>query len=361
MADDFLSLRWLWRRDRDLPVNRLDGKIDPARIAGPAAAVSYVLTWDGGRAVWQPGADGDHAGTGSPSVQVGGGADASGAASTSIGPNSEASASHATALGFSAIADGVDRATAIGAMAQASGDRSTALGEGAYTPAANSTAVGQAASASGARSIALGNYAASTVDDRAVVAANDLEVKRSSGTGVTSLRLYDSASTVHVVGVSSTGITYDGADIGSGGGGGGGSGARVARSTVATLSHNVDTAVPWDTEIFDDGGFWTSSSDRRLTIPTGLGGIYILTASCWFDANGTGIRQVRFRQNGSTILGWQRIPGSSSAAVVPTASVVCQAVAGDYFELMIYQDSGGALNAGGNVLSLNAGIVRIGA
>ena len=33
-------------------MNRLDGRLDPARIGGTGAAATYVLTWDGARAGW---------------------------------------------------------------------------------------------------------------------------------------------------------------------------------------------------------------------------------------------------------------------------------------------------------------------
>lgn len=139
-----------------------------------------------------------------------------------------------------------------------------------------------------------------------------------------------------------------------------GCGARVGRSTGLSLAHNTDTAVDFDTADFDTDTFWTSGSNTRLTVPTGKGGLYVLTASCWFNANGTGIRQVRFRKNGTDIYGWQRIAGTAAGAVIPTASAIVKVVAGDYFELMIYQDSGGSLGAGANVSALNAAILRVG-
>lgn len=46
-------------------MNRLDGRLDPARIAGPGAQVGDALVWDGGR--WVPAAVATvHVGTAAP-------------------------------------------------------------------------------------------------------------------------------------------------------------------------------------------------------------------------------------------------------------------------------------------------------
>jgi hypothetical protein len=59
-------------------------------------------------------------------------------------------------------------------------------------------------------------------------------------------------------------------------------GVRVRRAAVQSIASGSPTAISWDTEDEDLGGFITVTS-TTVTIPTGLGGIYAIT----FRAVGT--------------------------------------------------------------------------
>ena len=116
-------------------------------------------------------------------------------------------------------------------------------------------------------------------------------------------------------------------------------------STV--LSNNTDTILTFTGELYDtDAMHSTSSNTGRITIPSGKGGYYEFRWSMVFDNNSSGNRRVRLLKNGSgyefgpilTIKG-DGLTGLSNSSVVST-------VAGDYWELQAFQDSGGSLNVG---------------
>lgn len=245
---------------------RTDGKLDPARIGGYGAAVSYVLTWDGARAVWSAGGDSDHASTGLESVAVGGGvgeaqdygtavgrdayASAQGVAvgyaavddvsnGIAVGYNAGALASGSVVIGHSALvtASATGGSVAIGSAAEAAADSvvvggsafataaaSVAVGGTARARGANAVAVGQAADVStgsadcvvlgqgasvtgGAdRAIALGKGATVATSDRFHVQANELELVRSvAGTG-TSIILADTVTGTRYRGYFASGV-----------------------------------------------------------------------------------------------------------------------------------------------------------
>ncbi len=53
-------------------------------------------------------------------------------------------------------------------------------------------------------------------------------------------------------------------------------GCKLVRNANQTINHSTGTNITWDTETYDPNGFIAVSSDT-LTVPTGLGGIYMAT------------------------------------------------------------------------------------
>lgn len=134
------------------------------------------------------------------------------------------------------------------------------------------------------------------------------------------------------------------------------------RSATLSLTTATWTQVTWDSESWDtDTMHSTGSNTSRLVFTTA--GRYWLNVAAWFDANATGSRGVNLTKNGA---------GSRSASNVVLSDAVLSAAsigetfvgvtverafaAGDYIELFVYQNSGGALNlqAGTNKTVLQA-------
>jgi len=129
--------------------------------------------------------------------------------------------------------------------------------------------------------------------------------------------------------------------------GGSFSGAKVTRTTTQAVSHNTDTLVSWSSADYDTGGYWSSGSPTRLTIPTGGTGKYLITFLNSFVANSTGVRYVSIRKNGGNAFDTvfsQYIAALSGSPTIQATSTELALSAGDYLTLLVYQNSGGSLN-----------------
>lgn len=54
-------------------------------------------------------------------------------------------------------------------------------------------------------------------------------------------------------------------------------GVTLRRIATQTLPDNADTTVSWDTETQDTHGLWTAGAPTVVTIPTGGGGLWMIT------------------------------------------------------------------------------------
>lgn len=126
------------------------------------------------------------------------------------------------------------------------------------------------------------------------------------------------------------------------------SGCLVTRSTTQSIPDNSDTAILFTTEVFDQGGWITVTSDTVTVpagaIPPGYTTIAIdVRVGVHFGTNSTGYRKATVNQNGSPISGPQNDASPTTTTPVNEASLTT-AVAGDTFTVNAYQNSGGALD-----------------
>jgi hypothetical protein len=129
---------------------------------------------------------------------------------------------------------------------------------------------------------------------------------------------------------------------------GGGStfvGAHVYHSANQTISNTTDTYLAFNSERFDTDAFHdTSTNNSRLTIPTGLGGKYVI--SCNVRApSASGLFQLTIKKNGTTSIAVATIPfvGGYTLFGALTSTVVSLS-AGDYVQAQVYQETGGNLD-----------------
>ena len=119
----------------------------------------------------------------------------------------------------------------------------------------------------------------------------------------------------------------------------------VYGSAVQVLTDNTAAAILADSELFDSAAMHsTSSNTSRITIPTGLGGRYMIVATVFFESNGTGARIVRLRVDGSTNTDMLAVGGSAASSTVLSFSKPLVLTAGQYVEIMGLQTSGGDLD-----------------
>ena len=129
---------------------------------------------------------------------------------------------------------------------------------------------------------------------------------------------------------------------------------KVAKTAAQTISNATATAITFGagTETFDVGAMHdTGSNTSRITIPTGGDGIYLLHGELAIAASAVGQRQVYIRQNGTTTITALILAAAAATTLNMLASAIVNAVATDYFELVIYQDSGGNLDTSVHILS----------
>lgn len=122
--------------------------------------------------------------------------------------------------------------------------------------------------------------------------------------------------------------------------------ASVYNSANVSIPNNAYTAVALNAERIDTSTFHDNTTNNtRLTIPAV--GDYIFIGSASFDANGTGMRGLGIRLNGTTYVGIPVQVGAIATFgvnLVVVSHVRTYTAITDYVELMAFQDSGAALN-----------------
>lgn len=122
---------------------------------------------------------------------------------------------------------------------------------------------------------------------------------------------------------------------------------RANRTTIQSIADLTSTAVSftaadsWDTDSFHS----TATNPSRLTVPSGLGGKYLIVATVSWANNSTGWRDLSIRANGSSGLATERVgTGAANPYPISTMSTVEQLAAGTYVEVVVWQNSGAALD-----------------
>ena len=120
-------------------------------------------------------------------------------------------------------------------------------------------------------------------------------------------------------------------------------GVAVSKATTQTISTGGGgTACQFDTELTDTDAFHDNSTNNtRLTVPVGMSGTYVIVGQGGWDSSATGKRVLDLRVSGSNYIQTAQFDASADAPD-PTFQVVglYPLVAGDYVELMAFQNSG---------------------
>jgi hypothetical protein len=122
------------------------------------------------------------------------------------------------------------------------------------------------------------------------------------------------------------------------------SGAKVNR-TSDDSGHvpNALDAIQWQSEAYDQGSYFTTGANTRLTVPSP--GEYAVSTGIQMENSDTsGIRRVDIYKNGSAVAGEIRnAPTDTSVnfSCTVVAREIC--IAGDYFEVYVLHKSGATL------------------
>jgi hypothetical protein len=121
-------------------------------------------------------------------------------------------------------------------------------------------------------------------------------------------------------------------------------------SGAQSIPNDAWTTLAWDTHHNEEPaeGFTVAGQPTRIAYP--VPGLYAAVVDVSFALNATGIRAVRFKQGGLFNVAQAQVPGAADAPGAFTQQHVQCAMqpagfaAGDYFEIQVYQNSGGALD-----------------
>ena len=122
-------------------------------------------------------------------------------------------------------------------------------------------------------------------------------------------------------------------------------GCRLFGTSAQSIPNNTNTAVTFNSETYDTDAFHsTSSNTSRITIPAGKGGYYLFSAGTrWPGGSTTGLRGQYLYKNGVEIwAGTFFAPTNTTVNETLIYTQIFSAVATDYFELYVFQNTGGA-------------------
>lgn len=124
---------------------------------------------------------------------------------------------------------------------------------------------------------------------------------------------------------------------------------QVTKSAFQQILDSTPTALSWDQEDYDTGGFHNNAVlNERLTIPAGGdNNQYLLIAQIeWeYDAGlPGGTRNVHIKKNGADIAKVALAPNPSENTIMQCTYLESAPAVGDYYEVYAYQTSGAALD-----------------
>ena len=123
------------------------------------------------------------------------------------------------------------------------------------------------------------------------------------------------------------------------------SGCGLTQSSAQSISNTTQTDLTFDTESFDTDAYHsTSSNTARITIPSGKGGYFLVTARVSYASNSTGTRGLWLRKNGTEVATCFTQPVATSDITTVQINQIMALAVGDYITMNAYQGSGGALN-----------------
>lgn len=124
-------------------------------------------------------------------------------------------------------------------------------------------------------------------------------------------------------------------------------GCRVYNSTTQTVNDSSSVALTFDTETYDNGGnHSTGSNTDRITIPAGGAGYYAGLGGGAWDSNTTGVRIMWWMKNGAAIAGSESRMNAAGTGGQQASLPPVYLAAGDYLQLLVFQNSGGARTIG---------------
>jgi hypothetical protein len=126
-------------------------------------------------------------------------------------------------------------------------------------------------------------------------------------------------------------------------------GARAYRTGDLPIANGTETVIAWQAEDVDTDAIWSAGAPTRMTVPPSVTKVRV-TANVRWGSNGTGVRQVLLLRNGVSFRGGAMSLIGAATSTDHAQNITSSVIAvtpGDYFEVAVFQTSGGALNIQG--------------
>ncbi|MDR6753811.1 hypothetical protein [Deinococcus soli (ex Cha et al. 2016)] len=123
-------------------------------------------------------------------------------------------------------------------------------------------------------------------------------------------------------------------------------GALVRLVSNTAVPHAADTPIAWGTAVYDTDGIWSAAVPTRLVVPAGVSRVRITGFVSLQDlgAGTPGIRVCVIKKNGARFPGGQELLMAGQPFLLPADTAAVPVVPGDYFEVCVYQNSGGSVS-----------------
>ena len=118
-------------------------------------------------------------------------------------------------------------------------------------------------------------------------------------------------------------------------------GCSLYNSTTLSFANNTETTITYDSEYFDTHGFHESvTNPSRITIPTGYGGKYLISAANRWVQNSNGARNMTLYVNNNSVVDMMNLPGNATTLSYCFRSLIYTLAAGDFIQIRASQTTG---------------------
>lgn len=116
--------------------------------------------------------------------------------------------------------------------------------------------------------------------------------------------------------------------------------ACAQRTSDTSMSSAVQTTISFAQASWNIRSMWSAGNPTRLTVPSGMGGVYDVGGVIEYEANDDGVRQAILLLNGAPVGRSSTMNSGTGPPGRVNFNRLIAASPGDYFELAGYQNSG---------------------
>jgi hypothetical protein len=122
-------------------------------------------------------------------------------------------------------------------------------------------------------------------------------------------------------------------------------GALTQKTATQSIAANTETAITFNSTIYDTDSFWSNSNPTRLTVPAGVTRV-IVSANVRITGGSTSA-QLQLRLNGGDVVGVGNVNMSTGLTVaqINAVSAPISVTAGDYFEASVFVTAARTIDA----------------